>query len=95
MTKGCLGGLIGSPGDPGDEHEPPSEEGGDVVVVVGPRIRPSERKPERCGPEEEAVVTISYSIAILLLLLLSFVCGDAVVSSSISLSLYDDGCCMS
>lgn len=94
MTKGCLGGLIGSPGDPGEEHEPRSEEGGDVVVV-GPRIRPSESKPERCGPEEEAVVTISYSIAILLLLLLSFVCGDAVVSSSISLSLYDDGCCMS
>ena len=90
MTKGCLGGLIGSPGDPGEEYEPRSEEGGDVVVVVvvvGPRIRPSERKPERCGPEEEAVVTISYSIAILLLLLLSFVCGDAVVSSSISLSL--------
>ena len=93
MTKGCLGGLIGSPGDPGEEHEPPSEEGGEVVVR--PRIRPSERKPERCGPVEKAVVTISYSIATLLLLLLSFVCGDAVVSSSISLSLYDDGCCMS
>lgn len=88
MTKGCLGGLIGSPGNPGEEHEPQSEEGGDVVAV-GPRIRPSELKPERCGPEEVAEVTISYSIAILLLLLLllSFVCGDAVVSSSISLSL--------
>lgn len=85
MTKGCLGGLIGSPGNPGEEHEPQSEEGGDVVAV-GPRIRPSELKPERCGPEEVAEVTISYSIAILLLLLLlSFVCGDAVVSS-ISLS---------
>lgn len=89
MTKGCLGGLIGSPGNPGEEHEPQSEEGGDVVVAAaGPRIRPSELKPERCGPEEVAEVTISYSIAILLLLLLlSFVCGDAVVSSSISLSL--------